>query len=270
MIIPDFNPRLNFSFLITLTSTLILLAACSDREASQEIPSPESPETEQAVVIQEEGFESIFNGTDLDGWDGDERFWSVEDGNIVGETSPDNLSERNTFLIWEGGEPDNFEVRFRYRFVIVSDDDYGNSGIQIRSERFTDDENPELQHRVRGYQPDFAISDWIPGILYEEAGREILARRGERVEIDSDGTVHSERFAEEDELGRSISHTEWNDYHVYANGDTIRTTINGQLMHELIDRAPEARESGIIAFQLHSGPPMRVEITDAELKLLNY
>ncbi len=266
---PEIRPRLNISFIMTICSALIVLTACSDRETSEEIPAPESPATEQSAVLQNEVFEPIFNGTSLDGWDGDDRFWSVEDGNIVGESSADNPSEQNTFLIWEGGEPSDFEIRFRYRFVIVSDEEYGNSGIQIRSERFTDEDYPELQHRVRGYQPDFAISDWIPGILYEEAGREILARRGERVEIGPDGTRHTDRFADEDELGQSISHTGWNDYHVYANGDTIRTTINGHLMHELIDRAPEARDSGIIAFQLHSGPPMRVEITDAELKLLN-
>jgi hypothetical protein len=252
-----------------LFAGLMLFTGCAEDESSQDLTESERPSAEEAVDIQDNEFEPIFNATDLTGWDGDERFWSVESGSIVGETSPDNLSERNTFLIWEGGEPSDFEIRFQYRFVIVSDDEYGNSGIQIRSERFTDEDYPELQHRVRGYQPDFAISDWIPGILYEEAGREILARRGERVEIDSDGTMQSERFADEADLGESITHTDWNDYHVYANGDTIRTSINGFLMHELIDRAPEARDSGILAFQLHSGPPMRVEVRNIELKLLD-
>lgn len=214
-------------------------------------------------------FTPIFNGEDLTGWDGDSRFWSVENGVIVGETTPENPSERNTFLIWEGGEPANFEIRFQYRFRIVSDEQYGNSGIQVRSARFSDPDTPALQHMVRGYQPDFAISDWIPGILYEERGREILARRGEKVRIDENGEFHNERFGNEAELGETIRHTEWNDYQVYANGDTIRTSINNQLMHELIDQSPDARQSGILAFQVHSGPPMRVEFRNIELKLLD-
>jgi hypothetical protein len=249
------------SLVSVLTVFALIVFACGNGETAQEAAPAEIAENE---------FVSIFNGQDLSGWVGDERFWSVEDGAIIGETSEDNPSERNTFLIWEGGEPSDFELRFEYRFIIVSDHEYGNSGIQIRSEQFTDEENPDLIYRVRGYQPDFAISGWIPGILYEEVGRDILARRGQSVLIDANGESHSERFAEEDELGEYINiHSDWNDYHVYANGDTIRTYINSQLMHELVDQSPEARHQGILAFQVHSGPPMRVEIRNVELKELN-
>ncbi len=249
------------SLLSVITAFAILLAGCGNGETAQE-----------TAPVQEVGneFVSIFNGQDLSGWVGDERFWSVENGAIIGETSEDNATERNTFLIWEDGEPSDFELRFEYRFIIVSDDEYGNSGIQFRSEQFTDEDNPELIYRVRGYQADFAISGWIPGIQYEEAGRGILARRGQSVLIDSDGESHEERFAEEDELGEYINiHSDWNDYHVYANGDTMRSYINGQLMHEFVDQSPEARHQGILAFQLHSGPPMRVELRNIELKELN-
>lgn len=239
----------------------IILVGCGNGETAQETAPVQEAENE---------FVSIFNGQDLSGWVGDERFWSVENGSIIGESSEDNPTERNTFLIWEDGEPSDFELRFEYRFIIVGDDEYGNSGIQVRSEQFTDEENPDLIYRVRGYQPDFAISDWIPGIHYEEAGRGILARRGQSVLIDADGESHEERFAEGDERGENINiHSDWNDYHVYANGDTIRAYINGQPMHKLVDQSPEARHQGIIAFQVHSGPPMRVELRNIELKELN-
>jgi len=210
-------------------------------------------------------FKAIFNGEDLTGWDGDSRFWRVENRKIIGETSENKLTDVNTFLIWEEGKPDDFEITFNYRFVIVSEDEYGNSGIQIRSERF---ENGESSYRVRGYQPDIAVSDWIPGILYEEGdgNRGILARRGQRILIDHDGEINENRFETEETLGKHIRHTEWNQYHVYANGDTIRTSINGQLMHELIDQSPEASHEGIIAFQIHAGPPMRIELKDIYLK----
>ncbi len=247
--------------------SFVFAAACGNGERSDEGMVVTAQDD---LEINENDFQSIFDGESLSGWDGDDRFWSVEDGAIVGETSEDNPTESNTFLVWEEGEPSDFELRFQYRFLIVSGHEYGNSGIQIRSEQFTDENHPVNRWRVRGYQPDFAISDWIPGILYEEAGREILARRGQSVLIDSDGESHVEEFADEGELGEYIEmHSNWNDYQVYANGDTIRTYINGQRMHELVDQSPEARSEGILAFQVHSGPPMRVEIRDVELKILD-
>ncbi|MCC5908604.1 MAG: DUF1080 domain-containing protein [Balneolaceae bacterium] len=261
-----FNERIKIQIAVAIAAGLLLFLGCGNNEGSQQ---EVTGDTETISLEMENDFESIFNGSDLTGWDGDPRFWRVEDGAIVGETSEDNPTEKNTFLIWEEGEPSNFEIRFQYRFGIVSADEYGNSGIQIRSERFGDDEDPNLRYRVRGYQPDFAISDWIPGIMYEEQARGILARRGERVLIDADGESHTERFADEEELGESIEHTNWNDYQVYANGDTIRTYINGNLTHELIDQSPEASHEGILAFQIHSGPPMRIDVRNIELKMLD-
>jgi hypothetical protein len=255
------------SLLSIITLFMLIFTGCGEGETSQQSEENTSQVAAQGV---NNDFEPIFNGSDLSGWAGDDRFWSVEDGAIIGETSEGNLAERNTFLIWEGGEPSDFELRFEYRFIIVSDDEYGNSGIQFRSEQFTDEDNPDLIYRVRGYQADFAISDWIPGIHYEEGGRGIIARRGQSVLIDADGESHSERFAEEDELGQHIHiHSDWNDYRVYANEDTIRAYINDQLMHELVDQSPEARQEGILAFQVHSGPPMRVEIRNVGLRHLD-
>lgn len=244
--------------LFLMAGMLIVLAGCQSRTEGAE------PTTEQEA----EG-EPIFNGEDLTGWDGDARFWSVEDGAIVGEATAETPTEANTFLIWEGDEPADFEVTFDYRFVIVSPDSFGNSGIQIRSERFADEAHPDLEHRVRGHQADMAISDWIPGIHYDEGGRGILARRGQRVHIDVQGERHEQRFATEDALGDHINvHTEWNDYRVYAHGDTIRVWINDQLMHEVVDESPEGEAEGIIAFQIHQGPPMRVELKDVRLNRL--
>ncbi|MDZ7690823.1 MAG: family 16 glycoside hydrolase [Balneolaceae bacterium] len=171
--------------------------------------------------------------------------------------------------MWEEGEPANFEARFEYRFVEAGEELSGNSGFQFRSERFTTEDKPNLEHRVRGNQVDFAVSDWIPGLHYEEQKRGILARRGQRVMIDSEGETEEERFAEEAELGKYIVHNEWNQYHVYANEDTIRAKINDQLMHEIIDQSSISLDQGILAFQLHVGPPMRVELRNVELKILD-
>lgn len=253
-----------FTFILIISFLFSISSGCVERGDTTEEMSDETTESE----ISNSDFRQIFNDSDLSGWEGDSRFWSVEDGAIVGETSADNPTEINTFLVWEE-EPSDFELQFKYRFVIVSDDEYGNSGVQIRSERVVNEDFPESEYSVQGYQADMAISDWIPGIHYEEGKRGIIARRGQEVLIDSEGEFHEDRFATEEELGEYITHTEWNDYHVYANGDTIRVTINNQLMHELIDQSPVASDEGVIAFQIHAGPPMRVEFRDIEIKNLN-
>ena len=199
----------------------------------------------------------IFDGESLEGWDGDPEFWRVEDGHIIGETTEDGQLEQNTFLIWEDGEPADFDLAFRYRI----DTEWANSGVQVRSERLDG-------YRVGGYQPDIATVDWITGIHYEEAGRGILARRGQRVTFDRDGEQTVEEFADEDALFEHIHMDEWNDYRVKARGNRILTEINGVKMHEIIDDAPEARRSGVIAFQLHTGPAMRIRFNDIRLKEL--
>ncbi len=217
-----------------------------ERPAPAVAPSPTS-----------EGFIRLFDGNTLDGWSGAPGFWRVEEGHIVGETTEDHPTEVNTFLIWEGGDVEDFELMFRYRL----DSERANTGVQIRSERFDG-------HRVRGYQPDIASDDWISGICYEEGGRGILARRGERVVFTAAGEKESTRFAEEDALGRHIHANDWNTYRIIAQGNRFVSAINGQIMHEVVDDAPEARRVGIIAFQLHTGPPMKVRFADIQLKHL--
>lgn len=205
----------------------------------------------------DEGFRPIFNGENLDGWIGAEGYWSVEDGAIVGEMTEDNPLERNTFLIWDEGEADDFELRFSY----IIDSEEANSGVQVRSVH-------EGDFVVSGPQPDIATVDWITGIHFEERGRGIMARRGERTVIDENGERTTERFGDEDALGGSIHAGVWNDYTVIARGPSIQTYINGELMNEVIDHSPEARRSGIIAFQIHTGPPMRIRFRDIALKRL--
>ena len=82
------------------------------------------------VAADEEGFRPIFDGKSLEGWDGDPRLWRVEDGAITGETTTENLAERNTFLIWRGGKPADFELKAEFR---MPNPGFANSGIQIRS-----------------------------------------------------------------------------------------------------------------------------------------
>jgi hypothetical protein len=81
-----------------------------------------------ALIAPVEAQESLFNGKDLTGWKGLPQFWTVQDGVIVGETTKENPTKGNTFLVWQGGEVADFEITAEVRFK------GNNSGLQYRSE----------------------------------------------------------------------------------------------------------------------------------------
>lgn len=204
----------------------------------------------------EEGFKSIFNGKDLTGWDGNPKFWSVKEGVIQGQTTKENPTSGNTFLIWKDGTLEDFELRLSYRIV------GGNSGIQYRSK---DMEN----WVVGGYQADFEAGDTYSGILYEERGRGILAQRGEKVIIDKEGKKQATSVADTKELQTKIKKEDWNDYVITAQGNHLVHKINGNVTADVTDEQPDKRAmSGILALQLHAGPPMTVEFKNIRLKKL--
>jgi len=207
---------------------------------------------------QEEGFINMFNGKDLSGWRGDTTRWSVQDGAITGQTTPDNLLKYNTFLIWEGGQPADFELRFKYRIV------GGNSGVQYRSRVIDED-----KFVVSGYQADIDSSPRYSGMLYEEKARAIMAERGQKVEVGADGKKQVTQIGDKDELQKKIRNEDWNDYIVMARGNHFKHFINGELMSEVIDnQSDKAAKSGVIALQVHQGPPMTVQYKDLRIKEL--
>ena len=203
------------------------------------------------------GFQSLFDGKDLTGWDGNPKFWSVKDGNILGQTTKENPTKGNTFLIWKGGTLEDFELRLSYRIV------GGNSGIQYRSKDMG-------EWVVGGYQADFEAGDTYSGILYEERGRGVLAQRGEKVIVGKDGKkVVTATFADTKELQSKIKKEEWNDYVIIAQGNHLTHKINGNVTIDVTDEQPDKRAmTGILALQLHAGPPMTVEFKNIRLKKL--
>ena len=70
------------------------------------------------------GFQPIFDGTSMKGWDGDPAYWKVEGGALVGESTEANPVKQNTFLIYRGGEPADFELKVEFRINNT------NSGVQ--------------------------------------------------------------------------------------------------------------------------------------------
>lgn len=198
----------------------------------------------------------IFDGKSLAGWEGKPEFWRVEEGVIIGETTAENPTKGNTFLIWRAGLVDDFELVFQYRIS-----DKGNSGVQYRSKDLGD-------FVVGGYQADFEGGPTYSGITYEEKGRGILCPRGQRVTIAADGKkTPGEPIGDTTELQKVIKPGEWNEYRIVAKGPKLQHLINGQLMSEANDEQEGKRAvQGVLALQLHAGPPMKVEVKDIRLK----
>lgn len=204
---------------------------------------------------EEDGFVSMFNGQDLTGWKGDSH-WSVEDGALTGRTTPDTLLKYNTFLVWQGGEPSDFELKLQYRIV------GGNSGVQYRS-RVVDSEKLV----VSGYQADIDSGQNYSGMNYEEKARGFLAERGQKSTIGADGSKEIESIGDKAELQKKIHDEDWNEYHIIARGNHLQHYINGVLMSEVIDSEEgKAASSGVIAIQAHAGPPMTIQVKDIRIR----
>lgn len=204
-----------------------------------------------------DGFVSLFDGKTLEGWEGDPRVWSVRDGTITGETTETVTIDANTFLIHKGAPLRDFELRLEYRIR------GGNSGIQYRSAR-----KPEVHpFSVGGYQADLDATNQYTGILYEERGRGILALRGQEVVIDAEGKSTPKEFATAASLAEKIHADGWNAYRVVAKGSLLQHHINDILMSQTDDRDAAHRvEEGILALQLHQGPPMTVQFRNVRLR----
>jgi hypothetical protein len=209
-----------------------------------------------AGAADDEGFVSLFNGRDLTGWEGDASLWTVEDGAITGQTREGQDPPFNKFLIWRGGAPKNFELRLRIW------QKGNNSGIQYRS-RELKEVGP---FSVGGYQCDVHPNPPYNGMLYEERGRGIVAMRGQKILLDEKGgkwIIGSTGPVEE------VKNDEWHEFTVIARGNHLIHKIDGKTALEVIDHDPQKRAlEGIIALQVHRGPPMKVRVKDVRLKTL--
>ncbi len=208
-----------------------------------------------AAAGAEDGFESMFNGKDLDGWDGKPGGWWVEDGAITSQSTEDNPCVKHHYLFWEGGKPADFVLRFKYKLV------GGNSGVQFRSER-----RPEYD--VWGYQADMEDGDQWSGCLFQH-DRGGVVMRGFKATIAKDGAREETQFADPAELLKTVRKHDWNEYEVRAEGPHISLRINGELMCEVEDHQDKyALKDGVIALQMHPGPPMKVQFKDLRIQAI--
>jgi hypothetical protein len=219
--------------------------------------------------IAQAGEVKIFNGTDLTGWEGNKDLWSVKDGAITGITPPDPANpskgtiKHNTFLVWKAGKVSDFELTFQYRI------EKGNSGVQYRSKELTPGEFGPI---ISGYQADFEAGATYSGILYEERGRGILAKRGEKtvIKAGADGKKPvvevTGSVGESAAIQAAIKSEQWNEYRIVAKGNHVQHFINGMQTIDVTDTdEANAPKEGLLALQIHQGPPMIVQFKDFKL-----
>jgi len=249
---------------------IVTLAASASLVAQQPSPGPPQgrgggPRGADALVLDDRaGFDAIFDGVSLKGWDGDPMFWPVEHGAIMGESTPDRRVTQNTFIIWRGGEPADFELKCEYRLNAT------NSGIQIRSVQLPAGADVG-KWVMKGYQADIDYQNQFTGQIYEERGRGFLAMRGQAVHV-PDGArprVIGNLQQSPDELKAIIKRDDWNQVHLIARGNTIIQILNGTVTSIVVDDDTKNRMlNGLIGFQMHVGDPMRVEFRNIWLKRL--
>jgi len=228
---------------------------------------------ERSETEVQNDYTDLFDGQTLTGWRGDTSLWRVEDGAIVGEIKPGSELERNSFIIWEGGKPGDFELIAEYKLT-----GKGNSGLNYRSEELSD-----LPYALRGYQADIDAANTYTGQNYEERGRTILAFPGQQMRLPPvDGEIGEYAkgniwtageeigsLGDRDSLKANIKVDDWNELRVVAKGNHLQHYINGVLMSEVTDDDEKNRKfEGLIGFQVHVGPPMKIAFKNIRLKEL--
>lgn len=233
---------------LTLALALTLLPSLI---AADDAPKPTAP-PEPADMKQ------LFT-KDLDGWDGNPKLWSFKDGIVRGETTKENNTKGNTFLIWKGGTLEDFELRLSFRIKT------GNSGVQYRSKHVPSKDNDWV---VSGYQAEVEDTPGKAGFLYHEKGRGELCLVGDKVEIGEDGKKKVVgKLGEKAAIAKTYKKSDWNDYVIIGKGNHMVQYLNGIQTIDLVDHDPKGRAlSGILALQIHAGPPMLVEFKNVRLK----
>ncbi len=213
-----------------------------------------------ATPLHAEGFRFLFDGKTLDGWKAkDMSYWSVEDGAITAKSSKEHPCTQNQFLVWQGGDVADFELKLKFRVT----GNGCNSGVQFRSKM-------KDNGLAVGYQADiYESGPYLGGVcdeMHSRKGHELLTANGKKTVIDASGKRTATDLKEKATMRKQ---GEWNDYHITAKGQHIILRINGVTCSELIDQEEGHFDlKGILGLQLRSGEPMKVQFKDIELRQL--
>lgn len=219
-----------------------------------------------AGTASDANVQNLFDGKTLEGWSGDPRLWSVRDGVIRGETTPENATKGNTFLIWEGGKTGDFELQLSFRCNATN-----NSGIQYRSAHNTGKGAPNAWS-LKGYQHEIRNEEDFPnvaGFIYGEGlGRGRICLAGEKAVQEGDKKKVLETLITSQEFKELFRLDEWNDVRIVAKGRHIQHYLNGRLILDFTDSEDKALLDGVLGLQLHAGKPMWAEFKDIRFTAL--
>lgn len=205
-------------------------------------------------------FVRLFDGESLSGWKAlDMSFWSVRDGAITGQSTPSHPCRTNQFMVWQGGDVADFELKLKFRIT----GNGCNSGVQFRSVLRPDG-------LAVGYQADiFQSGPYLGGVcdeLHSRKGPELLSANGKTTVIDAAGRRTASKLGP---MATMRPAGEWNDYRIIARGQHIILEINGVRSTELTDQEEGHFDlSGFLGLQLRAGEPMTVQFKDIFLKKL--
>lgn len=251
---PNLELDMNLAVLVVAGALLEPIAG----SGGDEPPKPHSIVDPAAV--------RIFDGTSLDGWRGNPRFWTVEDGCIVGRSTAENPCKVTTYLHHDA-VLDDFELTFDIKL----EGDGANSGMQYRSTSWT---TPGDGFDLSGYQADFDQAHRYSGILYETYGRGIAVGRGQAIRFNPDRSKKEIEPARPDaELKKVLLAVDadpetngWHSYRIVADGRRLEHWIDGQRVMLAEDHDPRFAKEGILALQVHQGPPMTVRVRNLRVR----
>jgi hypothetical protein len=183
---------------------------------------------------------SLFDGKTFAGLEGNLKSFRIEDGAIVGGTLQEKIP-RNEFLATTKQYGD-FELRLKFKVL----GEGVNAGVQFRTKRIPD------HHEVSGYQADIGQKYW--GSLYDESRRKKIIAQ-----------------ADLEKVMKVVKPNDWNEYVIRAEGKRIQMWINGVQTVDYTEKDEGIDETGIIAVQIHGGPPSEawykeIEITELGAK----
>jgi acetyl esterase/lipase len=187
----------------------------------------------EPAIVETAGFTPLFNGKDLNGWEGDTSLWSARDNVLVGTSRG---LKHNDFLATNGSW-NSFVLKLTFQLVGGE----GNSGVQFRSVRVPG-------HEMSGYQADVGQNYW--GCLYDESRRN-------RVLVQAS-----------DQALKALHKDGWNHYVVDAKGQDIRLALNGVTSVSYKETDPQIARGGRVAVQMHAGGPMEVRFKDVSIQPL--
>tara|TARA_B100000427_G_C15373217_1_gene535336 strand:+ start:13 stop:690 length:678 start_codon:yes stop_codon:yes gene_type:complete len=168
---------------------------------------------------------ALFDGKTFQGWEGNLKIFRIEKKAIVGGTLNEKIAH-NEFLCTKKIYK-NFILRLEVKLLGGAK---ANAGIQIRTKRIPN------HHEVIGYQADMGKGWW--GSLYDESRRR-------RVLSKADPTV----------IQKILKPNNWNRYEIRCEGNRIRLYINGTQTIDYTEADPKIPLEGVIALQIHGGPP---------------